>query len=345
MAVLQKWVPRDSNCIGIGVSLDQLSLCCSPYFLLFCDRFHPPNPPGYGISGTGTDNDPYRIQLQPDIQEYMGSHTAIIDCIRTKSKSRIVVALFAYPGATYTMIVSHGNATDLGYMFPVLVQMSISLRINVVGYDYSGYGVCSGTPTDRQTYQDIDAVFNWCKENIIGDTKIILYGQSVGSGPSCYVASGKRRQEVAGLVLHSPILSGVRVLSEARGILACFDIFPNIDRIQHVRCPVFVMHGKDDVEVRLNHGTGLHNAVPKEYQTTPWWVVGRGHNDLTLGYEREYFERLLCFLAVVSNRSKGEVLIENQAEQNRNSLNAYMKANPIDDDSTAVEVSCGAGVN
>lgn len=254
-----------------------------------------------------------------------------VDFIRTKSKTRIAVGLFRSPGSAYTIIVSHGNATDLGFMFPVLAQLSVVLRANVVGYDYSGYGMSSGVPTDRQTYQDIDAVFDWCKEHIAPDTKIVLYGQSVGSGPSCYLAAGKRRREISGLILHSPILSGVRVLTESRGILACFDIFPNIERIQRVCCPVYVMHGEQDVEVRLSHGTGLHNAVPKEWQRRPWWVPERGHNDLTLGNESEYFSRLTDFMTGLKEGSTIES-VGVEAQRNERSLTAYMKAHPTDDD-------------
>lgn len=173
-------------------------------------------------------------------------------------------------------------------------------------------------------------MFDWCVANT-PDAKIVLYGQSVGSGPSCYLASGARRDEIAGLILHSPILSGVRVLSESRGILACFDIFPNIDRIQRVRCPVFIMHGTEDQEVRISHGTGLHDAVPSQFQTTPWWVPMRGHNDLTLGNESEYFRRLSVFLAMLH---KGSVVDtpESISARNSMSMHAYIKAHPIDDD-------------
>ena len=37
-------------------------------------------------------------------------------------------------------------------------------------------------------------------------------------------------------------MSGIRVLTASR-LLSCWDIFPNIDRIRHVKCPVFVIHG------------------------------------------------------------------------------------------------------
>ena len=258
---------------------------------------------------------------------YMNATASKIDYIRTKSKTRISVALFRSAGAAHTLLVSHGNATDLGMMFPVLAQIAVALRVNVVGYDYSGYGMCSGTPTDRQTYQDIDAVFDWTRENV-GDSKIVLYGQSVGSGPSCYLASGKRRNEIAGLILHSPILSGVRVLSQKRGILACFDLFPNIDRIQRVRCPVFIMHGEDDAEVRLFHGTGLQDAVPNDYKTPPWWVPGRGHNDLTYGNEGEYFKRLGDFLTRLQSSRVDQ---EDSSLRNQRSFHAYRKAHPVED--------------
>lgn len=256
--------------------------------------------------------------------------------IRTRSGTRVAVALYHYPRAQFTILVSHGNATDLGLMCPILAQMAAVLRANVVGYDYSGYGVCSGTPTDHQTYQDIEAVFDWCKTNIPGDSRIVLYGQSVGSGPSCYLAAGRRKGEVAGLILHSPILSGVRVLSPKRGILACFDIFPNIDRIQRVCCPVYVMHGEEDTEVLLAHGTGLHAAVPKEFQTPPWWVPHRGHNDLTSGNEDEYFRRLSDFLERLRSSAADAESPEVSFERNMRSMSAYMKAHPIDDSAVSV---------
>lgn len=46
-----------------------------------------------------------------------------------------------------------------------------------------------------------------------------------------------------GLVLHAPIMSGLRVLTDSR-LLCCFDIFPNIDRIKGINVPLFVIHGE-----------------------------------------------------------------------------------------------------
>lgn len=66
-------------------------------------------------------------------------------------------------------------------------------------------------PTEYNTYADIDAAYKCLKEKYgVNDEQLILYGQSVGSGPTLDLAS--RLSNLRGVVLHSPILSGLRVL-------------------------------------------------------------------------------------------------------------------------------------
>ena len=69
---------------------------------------------------------------------------------------------------------------------------------------------------EANTYSDIKGVYQWTLENICdGDpSRIILYGQSVGSGPCCYLA--KDIEGLGGMVLHSPFMSGMRVLTPSR---------------------------------------------------------------------------------------------------------------------------------
>lgn len=63
-----------------------------------------------------------------------------------------------YPESKFTLIYSHGNATDCGAMFIMYAMLALTLKINVVGYDYTGYGssIDSGVkPTEKQTYKGI----------------------------------------------------------------------------------------------------------------------------------------------------------------------------------------------
>jgi len=208
-----------------------------------------------------------------------------------------------------TLIYSHGNATDVGAMSFICAILAKNLNINVVVYDYSGYGESGGIALESNTYSDIDVVYNYAL-NFIAHGKprnLIIYGQSVGSGPSCYIAMKKT---IGGLILHSPFMSGMRVLTPSRA-LACLDIFPNIDRIQYVKCPVLIIHGVLDEEVDIGHGHALYQAVNPQYRRDPWWVPDRGHNDITDGAGKmtEYIQRLGAFLQsldVVSDKSKDE---------------------------------------
>lgn len=196
---------------------------------------------------------------------------------------------------TKTILYSHGNATDVGAMAGLQCLIAKNLKCHVLVYDYSGYGESGGVPMEKNTYRDVKMVYEWVVNNVTKhESNVILYGQSVGSGPSCYLAS--RRANVGGLVLHSPFTSGMRVLTPSRA-LACLDIFPNIDRIKKVKCPVFIIHGKKDVEVSCEHGMALQMAVPEDCRRDPWWVPDKGHNDIVDGPGIvEYIQRLNRFV-------------------------------------------------
>jgi len=177
------------------------------------------------------------------------------------------------------------------------VVIAKGVKCNVVMYDYSGYGQSGGVSLEHNTYRDIEMVYDYVLEHVaVGqdEKNIVLYGQSVGSGPSCYLSA--KKPDVGGLILHSPFMSGMRVLTPSRA-LGCLDIFPNINRIEKVKCPVMIIHGMMDVEVPFSHGKSLHDAVPEEFRRSPWWVKDRGHNDITEGRAKllEYIHRLKTF--------------------------------------------------
>jgi hypothetical protein len=96
-------------------------------------------------------------------------------------------------------------------MFELFIELSNRLRLNLMGYDYSGYGQSTGKAIECNTYADIDAAYTCLKVHYgVKDDQLILYGPSVGRGPPIDLAS--RSPNWRGVVVHSPILSGMRVL-------------------------------------------------------------------------------------------------------------------------------------
>lgn len=232
-----------------------------------------------------------------------------IECVKLynpRKKSYIAAVVYRQRDKnSKTILYSHGNATDVGAMSMMQAILAKKLNVNVVMYDYSGYGESGGVALEKNTYYDIQTAYKYCVECLAEGKpeKVIIYGQSVGSGPSCYIA---KKKPVGGLVLHSPFMSGMRVLTPSRA-LACLDIFPNINRIKKVKCPVMIIHGQQDEEVGMAHGVALHEAVPDQYKREPWWVADRGHNDICEGSTKmqEYLRRLGVFLDGLNETSNG----------------------------------------
>ncbi|KAM7479822.1 hypothetical protein LguiA_028035 [Lonicera macranthoides] len=247
--------------------------------------FFPPSPPSYKLI-----TDPTGVLLLN-----IFPHRENVDVLKflTRRGNEIVAVYARYPMATSTILYSHGNAADIGQMYELFVELSIRLRVNIMGYDYSGYGQSSGKPSEQNTYADIEAAYKCLEENYgTKQENIILYGQSVGSGPTLDLAARLPRLRAA--VLHSPILSGLRVMYPVKRTY-WFDIYKNIDKIPLVKCPVLVIHGTSDEVVDMSHGKQLWELCQEKYE--PLWLKGGNHCNLE-SYP-EYIKHLKKFVSNV----------------------------------------------
>ena len=67
-----------------------------------------------------------------------------------------------------------------------------------VSYDYPGYGHSSGKPSELGCYEAIDAVFTkLIQDKEIFKNQIVLWGRSLGTGPSCYLAAREKTRRFA----------------------------------------------------------------------------------------------------------------------------------------------------
>eukprot|EP00798_Chlamydomonas_sp_ICE-L_P008603 gene8603-34044_t len=96
-----------------------------------------------------------------------------------------------------------------------------------MGYDYTGYGCSTGVATVGNTLADIRSVYDHLIDEYKVDPKsVVLYGQSVGTGPSCYL--GSKLPDLAGVILHSPLMSGMRGTNDVVGRISAlpFAFYP-----------------------------------------------------------------------------------------------------------------------
>mmetsp|Transcript_13192 Transcript_13192/g.18551 ORF Transcript_13192/g.18551 Transcript_13192/m.18551 type:complete len:259 (+) Transcript_13192:77-853(+) len=237
------------------------------------------------------------LVFQPPSMTYMQNSKHF--WLETDSQNRIP-AFFIDRSSNITILFSHGNAEDLGMIYDWFHDFSRLLNVNVMAYDYTGYGKSSGEVSEANCYADIEAAYkHLVYYRSVPIEQIVLYGRSLGSGPSIYLAQklsieGKR---LGGMILQSPLCSTFRVAFNFRFTLPG-DMFPNIDRMKIVQCPVFIIHGTRDEIVPFWHGQELFFATQTKWRAKPFWVDGAGHNNIEalLREDGLFFDRINSFL-------------------------------------------------
>jgi len=247
----------------------------------------------------------------------------------TSRKTRIGAFVLVHHEAalqsSYVVIYSHGNSTDIGYMFWQYHRLCRKLKVNVIGYDYSGYGLSSGSPSEKNSYSDIRAAYEYATKVLnVNPQKIIVYGQSLGSGPTCDIGADAKHP-VGGVVLHSGIASGLRIFHEDLKKSPWFDCYPNVEKIRRIRCPILLIHGEEDTQVSYKHSERLcieaakpaqkdycvptcfgsrREAFPENNNIVLWWLVPNGgHNNIEEISPVEYYSKLRGFFQLIEKHS------------------------------------------
>lgn len=201
-----------------------------------------------------------------------------------------------------TILYSHANAEDLGCIYPWCKYLSRQLKVNIFAYDYTGYGLAmpEGRPNETKCYADIDAAYDYLRLKLaIPASQIVLYGRSLGSGPSCYLAAqtseSQGEETVGGLILHAPFMSVFRIVIES-GCTLLGDQFPNIDFIPSVETPTLLIHGRLDKVVPVEHSMYLYEKLSEESRTPPLFIDEMGHNNVQLVVRDMFLNHLNRYL-------------------------------------------------
>ena len=209
--------------------------------------------------------------------------------LTTSDGLQISAVYLPNPAAAYTLLYSHGNAEDLGDILPRLVHLQ-QAGFAVLAYDYRGYGTSEGIPSEAGAYKDIEAAYTYLVAQGILPEQILVYGRSVGGGPSVYLAAQK---PVGGVILESTFVTAFRVLT--RIPLLPFDRFDNLSRIAKIDCPLLILHGTQDRLIPFWHAEALYQAARDPKRLVP--IEGADHNNLLQVARERYVTILHQFVA------------------------------------------------
>ncbi len=231
-----------------------------------------------------------RILFQPPAPSYDADRVPVVR-IAVGESDVVAVQHLPNPSARHTLLLSHGNAEDLGHLQPLL-RLLHRAGFGVLAYDYRGYGLSTpAVPSEKRAIEDAEAVYRHAVDQLgVAPSQLIVHGRSLGGGPTLELAT---RHPVAGVVLESTFTSTYRVVTGLP--VLPFDRFPNLARMRGVEVPVLVVHGEEDQVIGISHGRRLFQAAPEPKRAL--WVEGAGHNDLAVVAGERYVDALRSFAA------------------------------------------------
>ena len=196
------------------------------------------------------------------------------------------------------LLFFHGNAGNISHRLDSIRQFR-DLGLSVFIVDYRGYGQSEGRTTEKGIYRDADAAWRYLTEGRgIVASDIVIFGRSLGASVASRLA---RKNRPLALIVESSFTSVPDIAQ---------DLYPWLparwlsrlshatrDYVRGVRCPILVIHSRDDEIIPYHHGEAIF-ASANEPRTL--LTIRGSHNDAFLRDEPAYVEGLRTFLSGLS---------------------------------------------
>jgi hypothetical protein len=208
-------------------------------------------------------------------------------------------------GAPWTVIVFHGNAGNLSLHEPAMAPFK-ALGLQVLLFDYRGFGRSTGRPTEAGLIADGEAAAGFVESTLeVPRGRIVFFGQSLGAGVAIELAA---RREPGRLILESAFDSLASVAGHHYSYLPVRlllrDRFDSAAVVGRISCPVLFLHPGEDEIIPVAFGRALFAKVraPKRFVLLP----RAHHNDSLEIALAERRAALREFLALPEKPSFGE---------------------------------------
>lgn len=230
------------------------------------------------------------------------------DELRLTASDGVSIAAWLLPHDTprARIIFCHGNAGNISHRLFTLRALH-DMGLEVLIFDYRGFGKSDGSPNERGTYLDAEAAWNHVQDlDADHPLPLVIFGRSLGGAVAIELAS---RHEPNALVVESTFSSLADVgavhypLLPIRWMLR--HPYDSIGKIGRIDCPKLFLHGARDELIPIAVGRALFDAArkPKRFIETPGGHVNGGFT-----YSHKFTARLRAFLdetLAVSVQPKG----------------------------------------
>ena len=216
------------------------------------------------------------------------------------------------PGDTgVTLLWFHGNAGNISDRLNLIKQIRTQVEVGILIFDYRGYGLSEGVPSESGLYLDAKAAMDYLTDRLDADYEsqnIVFFGRSLGSAVALRMATIYDTQAV---IVEAPFTSLEDMAkihySYAPDFLINWLIqgrYDSRETVKDLTSPLMVIHGQKDPIVPISMGRKIYDSAKVEKYF--YFVEGAGHNDTFVVAGSEYFGRIRDFIESKSKTSHFE---------------------------------------
>ena len=193
------------------------------------------------------------------------------------------------------VLFCHGNAGNISHRLDS-IRIFHELRLGVLIFDYRGYGKSGGSPTEKGTYADAEAAWDYLVNVMqVNPGKIIIFGRSLGSAVAAETAL---RRKAGVLIIESGFTSVPDLGSKFYPYLPVRLIsrynYSTVEKVDKIHIPKLFVHSPQDEIIPFEHGVAIFQKAiePKEFLK-----IAGGHNEGFLISGETYIDGLNAFIS------------------------------------------------
>lgn len=203
------------------------------------------------------------------------------------------------------ILYCHGNKWHMDFYWQrakLLAHVNGKNTYGVLMMDYRGFGLSSGKPTENGMYADVDACMKWLKEKGLDNSRLMIYGFSLGTASACKLTAEPRTLTPSKLILEAPFASSSVMVQDASQLNMPASYFTdvkidNAEEIKKVQQPFLWLHGTGDNFLNYKtHGEVVYKNYSGIYKEK-YLVDGADHGEVPakMGFET-YLKTLGIFI-------------------------------------------------
>ena len=168
------------------------------------------------------------------------------------------------------ILYCHENETDLLRLIPFLIDISIQMKIDIISFDYTGFGDTKEKPKNTTLSEDGEITINFILSHLkYKINNLVLFGKGIGAIPSIHLAVMNQYQNCKSLILCMPLIIRSKIDIKNMRSIICKSLI------------IYEIENKDEIET--NDMIYLCREIPNEKE---WFPIKKKRKEMFQGFKR-----------------------------------------------------------